>query len=158
MANNIENTAAPFAQSPPEQDLAAPITATFQRVLHVEDDESIIAITRVALETLGGLSVLSCSYGEQAIEQAPAYAPDLLLLDVMMPDMDGPTTLIELSKVLDVSRRPVVFMTAKTEEADHQRYFDLNASAVIVKPFDPVGLAARLGTIWEDFQKQENNP
>ncbi len=153
MANSTADTAVPNAQSSSTQDLAAPMAATFQRVLHVEDDESIIAITRVALEALGGLSVLSCSNGEQAIEQAPAYDPDLLLLDVMMPDMDGPTTLIELSKVLDVTKRPVVFMTAKTAGADHQLYFDLNASAVIVKPFDPLELAARLETIWRDFHE-----
>nr|WP_299243833.1 response regulator [uncultured Halomonas sp.] len=146
-----KTTAVPDAQPSLAQDSAASGAATFQRVLHVEDDESIIAITRVALEALGGLSVLSCSHGEQAIALAPAYDPDLLLLDVMMPDMDGPTTLIELAKVLDVSRRPVVFMTAKTARADNQLYFDLNASAVIDKPFDPVDLASRLKTIWRDF-------
>lgn len=122
-----------------------------QRVLHVEDDESIIAITRVALETVGGLSVLSCTRGLEAVDKASDYRPDLVLLDVMMPDMDGPTTLVELRKVLDLTTRPVVFMTAKVQADEQQVYFDLGASDVIVKPFDPMGLAARLETIWKGF-------
>lgn len=122
-----------------------------QRVLHVEDDESIIAITRVALEAVGGLSVLSCTRGLEAVDKASDYRPDLVLLDVMMPDMDGPTTLVELRKVLDLTTRPVVFMTAKVQADEQQVYFDLGASDVIVKPFDPMGLAAKLTRIWEEF-------
>ncbi len=125
--------------------------ATLQRILHVEDDDSIIAITRVALETVGGLSVRSCTRGQEAIDQAPGYQPDLILLDVMMPDMDGPTTLAGLKSVLDLSARPVVFMTAKVHPSEQQAYFELGASEVIVKPFDPMALATQLKTIWERF-------
>ena len=87
---------------------------TLENILHVEDDESIVAISRLALETVGGMTVKSCTRGQQAIEAAPGFQPDLILLDVMMPDMDGPTTLTELAKVIDLASRPVVFMTART--------------------------------------------
>ncbi|MBZ9559962.1 MULTISPECIES: response regulator [Modicisalibacter] len=128
---------------------------TLQRILHVEDDESIITITRVALETVGGLTVLSCTRGREAIEQAAEFAPDLLLLDVMMPDMDGPTTLAGLAEVIDVARYPVVFMTARANSDDHRAYYDLGAAAVVVKPFDPMTLADQLKTIWNRFNGSE---
>jgi CheY-like chemotaxis protein len=127
------------------------VIVALQRVLHVEDDESIIAIARVALETLGGLTVLSCSNGNDALEQAPAFDPELLLLDVMMPGMDGPTTLVALADVIDLDRIPVVFMTAKTQPADHASYYALGAAAVIVKPFDPLKLGEQLKEIWDKF-------
>lgn len=122
-----------------------------RRVLHVEDDESISAIARVALESVGGLQVLSCTSGRMAVEQAAAFIPDLLLIDVMMPDMDGPATLIALAGVIDLADVPVVFMTAKTQPADHRSYIALGATAVIVKPFDPLTLAGKLESIWTGF-------
>ncbi|MDW5377492.1 response regulator [Halomonas sp. HP20-15] len=122
-----------------------------QRVLHVEDDESISAIARVALESIGGLQVLSCTSGRMAVEQAAAFEPDLLLIDVMMPGMDGPATLAALAGVIDLVGVPVVFMTAKTQPADHQSYIALGATAVIVKPFDPMTLAGKLESIWTGF-------
>jgi two-component system, OmpR family, response regulator len=127
-----------------------------QNVLHVEDDESIIAISRLALETVGGLTVLSCTRGWQAIREAPGFQPDLILLDVMMPDMDGPTTLVELAKVLDLASRPVVFMTAKTQPGEYQAYLDMGASDVIIKPFDPLTLAEQLKAIWIRFNEERH--
>lgn len=126
---------------------------TIQNVLHVEDDESIIAITRLALETVGGLTVKSFTRGQQAIEAAPGFDPDLILLDVMMPDMDGPTTLAELAKVIDLASRPVVFMTARTLPGEQQAYLDMGAADVIIKPFDPLTLAEQLKAIWIRFNE-----
>ena len=131
--------------------MATDVMAALERVLHVEDDESIIAIARVALENVGGLTVCSCSSGQQALEKAAAFDPELLLLDVMMPDMDGPDTLAALSDVIDLDRVPVVFMTAKTQPADHASYYALGASAVIVKPFDPLSLSGQIREIWDKF-------
>ena len=127
------------------------VIVALQRVLHVEDDESIIAIARVALENVGGLTVLSCSSGYEALEKAVDFDPELVLLDVMMPGMDGPTTLVALADVLDFGRVPVVFMTAKTQPADHANYYALGAAAVIVKPFDPLTLSDQIRQIWENF-------
>lgn len=122
-----------------------------RRVLHVEDDESISAIARIALESIGGLEVLSCTSGRAAIERAASFAPDMLLIDVMMPDMDGPATLAALAGVIDLAGVPVVFMTARTQPVDHQSYIALGATAVIVKPFDPITLAGKLESIWTAF-------
>lgn len=119
-----------------------------QRVLHVEDDVSIQAVAKVALEIVGGLQVLSCSSGQEALDQVAAFAPDFILLDVMMPGMDGPETLLRLRDVVDLSRIPVAFMTAKVQPAEIEHYRSLGARDVIVKPFDPMQLAAQVKAIW----------
>jgi two-component system OmpR family response regulator len=123
--------------------------ATLQRVLHVEDDPSIRMVTSVALEKVGNLQVLSCEGGPQALERAPAYDPQVLLLDVMMPQMDGPTTLAELRKVLDLSERLVLFMTAKVQQKEIDYYLSIGAQGVIIKPFDPMTLAAQILQHWD---------
>jgi two-component system OmpR family response regulator len=125
--------------------------ATLQRVLHVEDDPSIRMVTSVALEKVGNLQVLSCEGGPQALERAPAYDPQVLLLDVMMPQMDGPTTLAELRKVLDLSERLVLFMTAKVQQKEIDYYLSIGAQGVIIKPFDPMTLAAQIQQHWDKF-------
>lgn len=124
---------------------------TLQRVLHVEDDPSIRMVTSVALEKVGQLDVLSCESGQQALEQAAAYDPQVLLLDVMMPQMDGPTTLAELRKILDLSQRLVLFMTAKVQQREIDHYLDIGAHGVIIKPFDPMTLAAQIRQHWDKF-------
>ena len=127
-----------------------------QRVLHVEDDESIRAVTEVALQTVGHLSVLSCAGGREALEKAPAFNPQLILLDVMMPEMDGPSTLRELSALLDLSEIPVLFMTAKVQDKEVAQYRRLGAFDIIVKPFDPMTLADTLKQQWQRFQQQHH--
>jgi two-component system OmpR family response regulator len=127
---------------------------TLQRVLHVEDDASIRTVTSVALEKVGKLQVLSCEGGQQALEQAAAYDPQVVLLDVMMPQMDGPTTLAELRKVLDLSKRLVLFMTAKVQQKEIDYYLSIGAQGVIIKPFDPMTLAAQIQQHWDKFEAQ----
>ena len=114
----------------------------------VEDDLDIQAVARLVLETLGGFTVEVCSRGHEALETAPVFRPDMILLDVMMPGMDGPTTLMHLRALPDMEEVPVVFMTAKVmpDEIDH--YKTLGALDVIRKPFDPMTLSATLNTIW----------
>lgn len=127
-----------------------------QRVLHVEDDPSIRMVTSVALEKVGKLQVLSCEGGQQALEKAEAYDPQVLLLDVMMPQMDGPTTLGELRKKLDLSRRLVLFMTAKVQQKELDYYLSIGAHGVIIKPFDPMTLAAQIHQHWTNFQAERS--
>jgi CheY-like chemotaxis protein len=129
------------------------VTARLERVLHVEDDASIRAVARVALEKVGGLTVLSCASGDEALTQAPAFAPQLILLDVMMPDMDGPTTLQRLSEVMDLQAVPVIFMTAKVRPDELDGYRRLGAFDVIIKPFAPLSLAAELEARWRNFHR-----
>ena len=126
--------------------------STLNRILHVEDDHCIQAVAKVALETVGGFKVLSCESGRQALDQVQAFAPNLILLDVMMPDMDGPATLKQLAKLVDLQRIPVVFMTAKVQLKEIEFYRSLGARDVIVKPFDPMLLAGQIKQIWEASQ------
>lgn len=126
--------------------------AELTRILHVEDDRSIQAVAKVALEAVGGFRVLSCSSGQEALDQVRGFAPDFILLDVMMPGMDGPQTLARLAALIDLQRIPVVFMTAKVQPAEIAEYRRLGARDVIIKPFDPMQLAAQVRQIWTQAQ------
>lgn len=119
------------------------------RILHVEDDPSIQMVARVALEAVGGFQVLSCSCGQDALEQIMAFAPDFILLDVMMPGMDGPQTLEKIRLLVDIEQIPVAFMTAKVQPAEIDYYRSLGARDVIIKPFDPMQLATQIRAIWD---------
>lgn len=120
-----------------------------KRILHVEDDLSIQAVAKVALEVVGGFSVLSCASGQEALDQVQGFAPDFILLDVMMPGMDGPQTLEKLRELVDIGQIPVAFMTAKVQPSEVELYRRLGARDVIVKPFDPMQLAAQIRAIWD---------
>lgn len=119
-----------------------------KRILHIEDDPSIQAVAKVALEAVGGFTVLSCSSGQDALDQVQGFAPDFILLDVMMPGMDGPQTLEQLGKVIDITQIPVAFMTAKVQPNEIEHYRSLGARDVIIKPFDPMQLATQVRAIW----------
>lgn len=119
-----------------------------KRILHVEDDPSIQAVAKVALEAVGGFQVLSCSSGQDALDQVLGFAPDFILLDVMMPGMDGPQTLEQLCRLVDITQIPVAFMTAKVQPNEIEHYKGLGALDVIIKPFDPMQLAAQVRAIW----------
>ena len=119
------------------------------RILYVEDDPDIQAVAVMALQTLGGFEVRACGSGAEALACAESYRPDLLLLDVMMPGMDGPSTLAALRTRPGLADVPVVFMTAKVQPQEVARYRELGALDVIVKPFDPMTLAQTLHGIWQ---------
>src|SRR4051794_27312982 len=89
--------------------------STLRRILFVEDDPDIQTVARMALEALGGFTVLACNSGAEALAKVDGFVPDLVLLDVMMPGMDGPTTLEALRKRSTCREVPVVFMTAKVQ-------------------------------------------
>ncbi|HEY9079933.1 response regulator [Magnetovibrio sp.] len=120
------------------------------KILYVEDDLDIQVVAQMALETVGGLTLSVCSSGQEAIDKAADFEPDIILLDVMMPDMDGPTTLANLRTIEHLQSTPAVFMTAKVMPSDVERYKQLGAVDVISKPFDPMTLAARIQTIWSE--------
>ena len=119
------------------------------RILYVEDDPDIQAIAVMVLETIHGFTLEVCSSGNEAVQKAEAFNPDLILLDVMMPNMDGPETLERLREFPTLAVTPVVFMTAKVQPQEVQAYLDLGAVGVIAKPFDPMILADQLREIWE---------
>ena len=122
--------------------------ADLQRILYVEDEPDIQAVAQIALETVGGFIIKICDNGHQALAEAKAFKPDLLLLDVMMPDMDGPTTLVELHKDPQLAQIPAVFMTAKVQPQEVAQLRTLGAVDVITKPFDPMTLADQIRDIW----------
>ncbi len=118
-------------------------------ILYVEDDIDIQTVAQIALEIVGGLTLTTCSSGAGALAQVKAgLLPDLLLLDVMMPSMDGPTTLSELRKLPGTASTPVIFMTAKVQAAELDFYASLGAIGVIAKPFDPMELSAQVKALW----------
>jgi two-component system, OmpR family, response regulator len=123
--------------------------STLQRILYVEDEPDIQAVTKLALEMVGGFTVKVCSSGEEALREAVPFAPDMILLDVMMPGIDGPTTLRSLREQASLSQVPVAFMTAKVQPAEVSHYKSLGALDVIAKPFDPMTLAGRVSDIWK---------
>lgn len=117
-------------------------------VMYVEDDPDIQQIAEMALSDLGGLTVTLCSSGMEALEAFPRSTPQIVLLDVMMPGMDGLTTLVKLRELPGGKDVPVVFMTAKVQAYEKQEYESLGALGVISKPFDPMTLADTVRMLW----------
>jgi len=118
------------------------------RILYVEDEPDIQQVARMALEMVGGFTVHVCSSGQEAVDTAAEFAPDLILLDVMMPGMDGPTTLKALREIDSLAKTPVAFMTAKVQPNEVEEYKQLGAINVIPKPFDPMTLSAQVSEVW----------
>lgn len=125
---------------------------TLEKILHVEDEPDIRAIAKMSLEKIGQLSVESCESGAVALERVAEYAPDLVLLDAMMPDMDGPEVLKKLREREDTQHLPVIFMTAKVQSAEIETYKAMGALDVIAKPFDPMNLHQQIKDIWASAQ------
>lgn len=121
------------------------------RLLLVDDAEDIRAIACMSLERVGGWTVLAVASGQDALDAAGTDGPfDAVLLDVMMPGMDGPTTLTGLRAGGLPVNVPVVFLTAKTQMADRARLDALGAAGTIAKPFDPLALPRLLGQVLEE--------
>ncbi|MBD3669575.1 MAG: response regulator [Gammaproteobacteria bacterium] len=121
------------------------------KILYVEDEPDIQAVTKLALEEIGDFTLEVCSNGDEALEKAVSFAPDLLLLDVMMPGMDGPTTLKALREINEIASTPAIFMTAKVQPHEVEEYKALGAIDVIAKPFDPMTLSDNLRDIWNRY-------
>lgn len=120
-----------------------------ERILYVEDEPDIREVAQIALEMVGGFTVKVCSSGEAALREAEGFAPDMILLDVMMPGMDGPATLKALRERPALAAIPMAFMTAKVQPAEVAHYKALGALDVIAKPFDPMTLADQVRAVWE---------
>lgn len=111
------------------------------RILHVDDEPDIREVVEMSLELDPAFTVKSCSSGRDALAVAADWSPDLILCDVMMPVMDGPTTLARLRESPQTAGIPVVFMTARAQARELEQFKSLGASGVIAKPFDPLALA-----------------
>jgi two-component system, OmpR family, response regulator len=124
--------------------------STLNQILYVEDDPDIQTVAQIALEAVGGFALRACSSGRAALDAIETgFVPDLILLDVMMPEMDGPTTLLGLRKMPATAATPVIFMTAKVQASEIAHYKSLGALGVVPKPFDPMQLALQVRQLWE---------
>ena len=111
-----------------------------RKLLVIDDEEDIREVASLTLELQEGWEVAAAGSGAVGIRLARGGRPDAILLDVMMPDMDGPTTLRALRSLPDTKDVPVIFLTAKVQAADRRRYLDMGVNGVIAKPFDPLTL------------------
>lgn len=118
--------------------------AVARRILIIDDDDDIREVAALSLETVAGWEVIKASSGAQGLARAAEQRPDAILLDVMMPGMDGPTTFRELRKNPATASIPVLLLTAKVQGTDQRRFADLGVEAVLVKPFDPLKLSTQI--------------
>ncbi|HEY5635473.1 MAG TPA: response regulator [Burkholderiales bacterium] len=124
-------------------------TRPLQKILYVEDDEDIQRIVRLSLERIGKFTVEVESDPLAAIEHMRAYQPDLVMLDWMMPGMDGPTLFRKMKESPDTNAYPVVFITAKASSRELDELTALGAVGTISKPFSPKDLPGQLRAVWE---------
>ncbi len=121
-------------------------------VLYVDDEPDIREVVQMSLSLVETLDVHTCESGERALVVLPELRPDLLLLDVMMPGMDGPSTLRKIRTMDGFETMPVIFMTAKAMPQEVERFHELGAAAVIAKPFDPLKLGSQVVAVWEGLR------
>jgi CheY-like chemotaxis protein len=117
------------------------------RILIIDDEEDIRDVAALSLETVAGWDVVVANSGAQGLARAIEQLPEAILLDVMMPGMDGPTTLRELRKNPVTARIPVLLLTAKVQASDQRRFADLGVEAVLFKPFDPMTLSTQISAV-----------
>ncbi|ADW68112.1 response regulator [Granulicella tundricola] len=115
-----------------------------RRVLIIDDEDDIREVAALSLEATANWTILTASSGREGMAVAAAEKPDAILMDVMMPGMDGPTTFKQLQLNPLTARIPVVLLTAKVQGVDQRRFAGLGVAAVLFKPFDPLTLAAQI--------------
>jgi CheY-like chemotaxis protein len=117
-----------------------------RKVLIIDDEDDIREVAALSLESVAGWEVITAGSGAQGLARAAEQMPDAILLDVMMPGMDGPTTFKELRKNPITAKIPVLLLTAKVQSTDQRRFADLGVEAVLFKPFDPMTLSTQIET------------
>jgi CheY-like chemotaxis protein len=115
-----------------------------RHLLVIDDDDHIREVARLSLELTEGWTVTTASGGAAGTALALSMQPDAILLDVMMPDMDGPSTFRALQQQTDTTSIPVIFLTAKVQAADRERFMQLGVRGIIAKPFDPLTLGKQI--------------
>ena len=123
-------------------------------ILYVEDDDDIRELVRISLEEVAGYKVDICSSGQQAIDICDKIFPQMVILDVMMPDIDGLAVLKHYRNLPKFKNTPFVFMTAKIQSQEIRQYESLGISGIISKPFDPARLGERVEEIWDEFHEK----
>lgn len=121
---------------------------SLQRILLADDEPDVLEVSRIALETVGGFEVAVCDSGAELLRRLPDFSPDLIIIDVMMPDMAGPEVLARVRQIPGFGEIPVVFLTGVINGDELKNLRNSGAADVIIKPFDPMTLADRIGGIW----------
>ncbi len=114
------------------------------RILIIDDEDDIRAVAALTLEAIAGWQVITAASGVEGIRKAIQEQPEAILMDVMMPDMDGPTTFREMQRRREIAHIPVLLLTAKVQGVDQRRFADLGVAGVLFKPFDPLTLAQQI--------------
>jgi CheY-like chemotaxis protein len=125
-----------------------------RRILIIDDEEDIRQVAGLSLETVAGWEVSLANSGLQGMERAARERPDAILLDVMMPAMDGPTTFLQLQQNPATAQIPVILLTAKVQGSDQRRFAELGVAGILFKPFDPLTLSAQVSATlgWNKVQ------
>jgi CheY-like chemotaxis protein len=123
-----------------------------RRVLIIDDEDDIREVAALSLEATAGWQILTASSGAEGISIAAAEQPDAILMDVMMPEVDGPTTFGLMQQNPAIAGIPVLLLTAKVQGVDQRRFANLGVSAVLFKPFDPLTLSQQISEAlgWKD--------
>lgn len=127
------------------------------RILLVEDEAALRLVIRVALEKIGGFEVKCCCSGDEALATIDDFRPDLILLDVMMPTMDGPSTLRAI-RLAGHESTPAIYLTARVQAHEVEALLNQGAIGVLRKPFDPTRLSEDLMALWETANLPRSEP
>ena len=122
---------------------------TLQRILLADDEPDILEIARIALETVGGFEVSVCTSGEALLDRLSEFEPDLVIVDVLMPDVTGPEVFEEIRRRPECDDVPVIYLTGVIQEEELKGLRETGVADVILKPFDPMTLADRINGIWK---------
>ncbi|MDX2028870.1 MAG: response regulator [Alphaproteobacteria bacterium] len=126
-----------------------PPAAALQNILYIDDEMDILEIAKFALEQLGNFKMETCCGGQEALTRAPSLNPDMILLDVMMPGMDGVEVFKALREMPELTHVPIVFMTARVQPMEVLNYLDMGVHGIIPKPFDPMTLPEAVQSLWQ---------
>jgi two-component system, OmpR family, response regulator len=125
-----------------------------KKILYAEDEPDVQTVVELTVQTMSSYDIKICNDGKKLLECVDNYKPDLILLDVMMPEMDGPTTFKFLQETESTKNIPVIFMTAKVQAHEIENLNKTGVIGIITKPFDPVTLCSEIEEIWNKNNEQ----
>ena len=123
-----------------------------EKILCVEDEPDVQSVIKLALGCVGKFDVMICGDGHEALLEGPAFGPDLMVIDSLMPGMSGPNFLIAARKFPELAAVPAIFLTGKTDPDDLKHYRSVGAVGIIAKPFDVRGLSNEIHNIWNALE------
>ncbi|MER2519301.1 MAG: response regulator [Bdellovibrionales bacterium] len=126
-----------------------------QKIMCIDDEPDILDIVKICLEAGGGYEVVTCSSGKEVLDQIGDIKPDLVLLDILIPAMDGVTIFGKLRGYSSLKAVPIIFITAMVQPKEVSTYIEIGAAGVIMKPFDPMKLPAEVESLWKSFHDRQ---